>query len=160
MRLVPSHWAPEEKVGLSFTSVHAPVADNGLLLAAARQLSQLVTGGGCWERWVWTVTPGAGYDQHPVRRPRTPWPDTPDPETFVGQCFVRAERQTFFPLAPGQAVFAIHVLLQPLRQAAADPRDAKHLHDAIASMSEAVLAYKGLAPARDRLLAWLAGRAA
>jgi len=27
-------------------------------------------------------------------------------------------------------------------------------------MSEAVLAYKGLAPARDRLLSWLAGRAA
>jgi len=109
---------------------------------------------------VWAVRPGAGYDQHPVRRPRTPWPDTVDPEAFAAQCFVRAERQTFFPLAPGQAVFAIRVLLQPLRQAAADPGDAMHLHEALASMSEAVLAYKGLAPARDRLLSWLAGRAA
>jgi hypothetical protein len=34
--------------------------------------------------------------------------------------------------------------------------DARRLHDALASMSDAVLAYKNLAPARDRLLAWLA----
>ncbi|QJW84810.1 DUF3445 domain-containing protein [Ramlibacter terrae] len=93
---VPSHWAPEEKVGLPFTSVHAPVADNQLLLAAARQLTQLVTGGGCWERWVWTVTPGASHDQHPVRQPRTPRPGTQDPEDFARHCFLRAERQTFF----------------------------------------------------------------
>ncbi|MGV3572066.1 MAG: heme-dependent oxidative N-demethylase subunit alpha family protein [Ramlibacter sp.] len=159
---VPSHWAPEDKVGLPFTAVHAPVADNQLLLGAARQLAQLVTAGGCWERWVWTVTPGTGHDQHPARHPRTPWPDTRDLAVFAQQCVLRAERQTFFPLAPGagQAVFTIRVLLQPLAEAVADPGDARRLHAAIASMSDAVLAYKSLAPARDRLLAWLASRAA
>jgi len=47
------------------------------------------------------------------------------------------------------------VMLQPLVQAAARPQQAQRLHDALASMSEAVLAYKGLAAAREPLLRWL-----
>lgn len=159
---VPSHWAPEEKLGLPFTAVHAPVADNQLLVAAGRQLAQLVTGGDRWERWVWTVTPSGRHDQHPLRQPRTPWPQSPDPADFAHQCFLRSERQTFFPVAPGsnQAVFTIRVMLQPLADAVATPAQARQLHASLASMSEAVLAYKNLAPARDRLLAWLAERGA
>jgi hypothetical protein len=38
--------------------------------------------------------------------------------------------------------------------------DARRLHASLASMSQAVLQYKGLAPARERLLAWLAARGA
>jgi hypothetical protein len=157
----PSHWAPEEKLGLPFTAVHAPVADNQLLLGAARQLAQLVTGGGEWERFVWTLSPSGRYDQHPHRQPRAPWP----PETgdaFAQHLFLRAERQTFFPLGEGsgQAVFTIHVMLQPLAEAVATPAHAQRLHEALATMSDAVLAYKGLAPARERLLAWLKERGA
>ena len=37
--------------------LNAPVADNQVLLAAARPLVQLVTGGARWERFVWTVSP-------------------------------------------------------------------------------------------------------
>ncbi len=33
---LPSHWAPEDKLGLSFAALHAPVADNAALLAASR----------------------------------------------------------------------------------------------------------------------------
>jgi len=155
---VPSHWAPEDKLGLSFADVHAPVADNRLLLAAGAQLVQLVTAGERFERFVWTVSPSGRFDQHPRRHPRAPWPQTDDPQAFARQCFLRAERQTFFPMeeAPGQAVFTIRVMLQPLAEAVTSPQDAQRLHAALASMSEAVLAYKNLAPARERLLAWLA----
>jgi hypothetical protein len=158
---VPSHWAPEEKLGLPFTAVHAPVADNQLLVGAHRQLVQLVTSGERFERFVWTITPSGRFDQHPHRHPRTPWPDTPQPEAFAQQCFLRAERQTFFPVpaADRQAVFTIHVMLQPLPAAVRSRENAQRLHDALASMSEAVLAYKNLAPARHRLLAWLAALA-
>lgn len=158
---VPSHWAPEDKLGQPFASVHAPVADNQALLAAARQLVGLVTSGERFERFVWTVTPSGRFDQHPQRQPRLPWPDAADPEGFARQCFLRVERQTFFPVqgVPGQAVFTIRVMLQPLVQAVARPDDAQRLHAALASMSDAVLAYKNLAPARARLLAWLAERA-
>jgi len=159
---VPSHWAPEDKLGLPFAAVHGPVADNQALLAAGAQLVRLVTGGDRFERFVWTFTPSARHDQHPRRHPRMPWPDTADPEAFARQCFLRWERQTFFPVsdAPGQAVFTIRVAVNPLHEAVRTSADARLLHDALASMSDAVLAYKSLGPARERLLAWLAARGA
>lgn len=156
---VPSHWAPEDKVGLPFAAVHAPVADNQALLAAGAQLVRLVTSGERFERFVWTLTPSGRYDQHPRRHPRAPWPDTADPAAFAAQCFLRSERQTFFPV-PGtrQAVFTIRVVLQPLNEAVRNGAEARRLHESLGSMSDAVLAYKNLAPARDRVLAWLAQR--
>jgi hypothetical protein len=159
---VPSHWAPAEKPGLPFDRVHAPVADNQALLAAGHQLVRLVTGGGHFERFVWTVTPSGRFDQHPHRHGRAPWPETPDPEAFARGCWLRSERQTFFPVpgVPGQAIFTIRVMLQPLQEAVHSAEDARRLHASLASMSEAVLRYKSLAPARDRLLAWLASRGA
>lgn len=154
----PSHWAPEDKLGLPFAAVHAPVADGELLRAASQQLVQLATGGEHWERFVWTVTPSPRHDQHPRRQPRAPWPPTPDPEAFAAQCWLRVERQTFLPIGQGtrQAVFTIRVMLQPLTQAVDTPQKAGRLHDSLASMSDAVLAYKNLLPAREPLLRWLA----
>lgn len=158
---VPSHWAPEDKLGLDFAALHAPVADNAALLAASRQLASLVTAGDCWERFVWTVSPSGRHDQHPRRHPRQPWPATGDADAFARQCWLRAERQVFFPVGHGtrQAVFAIHVMLQPLAQAVRAPGRARRLHDSLASMSQAVLDYKNLGPAREPLLRWLAPRA-
>ena len=154
---VPSHWAPQAKLGLPFAAVHAPVADNALLQGAGDKLVQLVTGGDCWERHVWTVTPSPRYDQHPGRHARRPWPLAAEPDDFAAQCFLRAERQTFFPVGRGtrQAVFTIRVMLQPLAQAVATREQAQRLHDSLLSMSDAVLDYKGLSLARERLLAWL-----
>lgn len=159
---VPSHWAPEEKIGLDFAAVHAPVADNRLLTGASSQLVKLATSGECWERFVWTVSPSGRYDQHPRRHAREPWPHANDVDAFGNRCWLRWERQTFFPVGAGthQAVFTIRVTLQPLSEATAVPGGARRLHDSIASMSDAVLAYKGLGAAREPLLAWLAQRAA
>lgn len=159
---VPSHWAPEDKLGLDFASVHGPVADNAALLAASRQLVQLVTGGERWERSVWTISPSDRYDQHPRRHQRTPWPQTTDAQTFAAGCHLRAERQTFFPVGQGtrQAVFTIRVMLTPLTEVAARPAAAAALHAAIASMSATILDYKGLSAARQPLLDWLADQGA
>lgn len=154
---VPSHWAPEDKLGLDFAAVHVPVADNAALLSAARQLVALATGGGSWERSVWTISPSARYDQHPRRHSREAWPGTVDPGEFAGHCWLRAERQVFFPVGAGtrQAVFTIRVMLQPLAQAVQAPADALRLHDSLATMSPAVLDYKNLGAARGPLLRWL-----
>lgn len=156
----PSHWAPEDKLGLDFASVHAPVADNRMLQAASRQLVDLVTRGGRWERQVWSISPSPRHDQHPRRHVPTAWPLENDLETFAAACWLRVERQTFFPVGDdtGQAVFTIRVRLQALMQAVDSAARAQRLHDSLASMSEAVLAYKGLAAAGPRLLAWLAAR--
>lgn len=157
---VPSHWAPEDKLGLDFAAVHQPVADNSALIAASQQLVALATSGECWERFVWTISPSPRYDQHPRRHARAPWPSTADPQAFARQCWLRAERQVFFPVGQGtrQAVFAIRVTLQPLAQAVEGPGAAVRLRDSLASMSQAVLDYKNLSQARDGLLRWLEPR--
>jgi len=157
---LPSHWSPQEKIGRHFAQVHAPVADNRLLLAASEHLARLVTGAQRWERFVWTIVPEARLDMHPQRTPKRPWPEDADAEGLVRGAFLRTERQTFIPLPEArQAIFTIHVESRPLGQAVAAAEDAAALHAALATMSEAVLAYRSLAPARDRLLAWLAARA-
>jgi dimethylamine monooxygenase subunit A len=157
---VPSNWAPEDKLGLDFAALHAPVADNAALVAASQQLVALATGGDCWERSVWTLSASSRYDQHPRRHARTAWPQTREPEEFARQSWLRAERQVFFPVGESmrQAVFAIRVMLQPLAQAVRTPEQARRMHDALASMSTAVLDYKNLVPAREPLLRWLGSR--
>lgn len=151
---LPSHWAPQAKVGRHFTEVHGPVADNTLLLKASAGLLRVVTGAEAWERFVWTVTDHPRLNAHPSFANSDRWSHPID----AGAWF-RSEHQTFIPL-PGraQAVFTIHVQLQALAAVSAQPRRAAALHDAIATMSPAVLEYRGLAPVRDALLAWLQQR--
>jgi len=152
---LPSHWAPETKVGRHFAEVHAPVADNALLLKASESLLKLVTGSERWERFVWTVTDHPRLNAHPAHVDPVRWPGT-----RVDRAWLRTEHQTFIPLPERrQAVFTIHVELQALAQAAHPPSRAAVLHAAIATMSPAVLDYRGLATVREPLLAWLAQRA-
>ncbi len=152
---LPSHWAPEDKVGLPFAAVHAPVADNALLLQAAASLTRLVCSEQRWERFVWNVTDNPRLHTHPARVPHGRWQGT-----AAGQGWFRSERQTFIPLpAHGQAVFTIGVEVQPLDHVLRVPGRARRLHEAVASMSPAVLGYRGLEAVREPLLQWLQGRA-
>ncbi len=153
---LPSHWAPETKVGRHFAEVHAPVADNALLLNASESLMRLVCGNERWERFVWTVTDHPRLHAHPDRTDPLRWQHTAVPDAWW-----RTEHQTFIPLPQlGQSVFTIHVQVQPLAAALQPQARAERLHDAIASMSPAVLAYRGLDSVRGPLLAWLNTRAA
>ena len=157
---LPSHWAPEDKIGRHFTEIHAPVADNALLLAAGAGLMRMVTAPDRWERFVWTLSPHSRLHAHPHRRAPVAWPAHATPDEVAAQAFWRTERQTFIPVPERrQAVFTIHVEVQPLASAVADPAKAAQLRDALASMSPAVLAYRALGPAREPLLAWLDKRA-
>ena len=152
---LPSHWAPEDKVGHHFAAVHAPVADNALLVKASESLTRLVCGEDRWERFVWNVTDNPRLHAHPARAGDHRWEGTP-----VQGAWWRTERQTFIPLpAQQQAVFTIHVQVQPLTEALHTPQRAGLLHDAVASMSPEVLRYRGLQSVREPLLQWLAARA-
>lgn len=151
---LPSHWAPEDKVGRHFADVHAPVADNRLIVGASTALTRMVTGADRWERFVWNVTPHPRLHAHPRHVGPDRWQGTP-----VSRAWWRSERQTFVPV-PGrrQAVFTIAVDVVALAAAIDTPARAAQLHAAVASMSDAVLAYRGLQPVHDELLAWLAAR--
>jgi hypothetical protein len=165
---LPSHWAPPHKIGAHFTQIHAPVADNTLLIKAADSLVRLVTGGGAgsdagdaagaprWERFVWNVTDQPRLHTHPEHVAPRDWQ-----HTEPASAWFRSEHQSFVPLPDlGLAFFTIRVDVQPLARVLDTPTRARALHDAVATMSPAVLDYRGLAPVRERLLAWLAARAA
>jgi hypothetical protein len=157
---LPSHWAPEDKVGRHFAQVHAPVADNALLISAGAHLMRLVTGTERWERFVWTITHRPNLRQHPGDGAAASWPASGAADELAASAFFRTERQTFIPVpSQQQAVFTIHVEMHPLCQAMAVPAHACLVHDALASMSPSVLAYRGLTDVRGRLLEWLSQRA-
>jgi len=152
---LPSFWAPEEKVGRHFAAVHAPVADNALLIKASEALTRTVTRPARWERFVWTITDHPQLHAHPQRVDPQRWL-----HTLVAASWWRTEHQTFIPLPESsQAVFTIHVQIERLADALALPRRAAVLHDAVASMSPAVLDYRGLTGVRAPLLHWLASLA-
>ena len=94
---LPSHWAPEHKVGRSFAEVHAPVADNQRIVGAAAHLARLVTGIDRWERFVWTITRHPRLHAHPARVDPAPWPDDVEGEALPQLAWWRTERQTFHP---------------------------------------------------------------
>jgi hypothetical protein len=157
---LPSHWAPERKVGRPFAEVHAPVADNRLMTGAATHLARLVTGSERWEHFVWTIARHPRLHAHPDRIDPAPWPDHLAGDALAASAWWRTERQSFIPVDDHQqALFTIHVEVQPLAQALADPARAARVHAALASMSPAVLEYRGFTAIRDRMLHWLAERA-
>ena len=157
---LPSGWAPEDKVGHHYAHVHGPVADNQLLVTAGEHLARLVTGDERWARDVWSITRHPRLHAHPARQDPAPWPADAGVDQLAQRAAFRTEHQTFIPLPQRrQAVFTIHVNLVPLTEAITHADQARQVHDALASMSHAVLAYRGLTDARDRLLVWLKDRA-
>lgn len=152
---LPSHCAPERTVGRPFA---APVAQDQLITGAASQLAELVRGAERWERFVWTIAPHPRLHAHPDRVDPAPWPAHLEGDALAAQAWWRTEHQTSIPVeGQAQAVFTIHVEVQPLRAALADGARRMRVHDALASMNDAALEHCGLAPVRDRLLHWLAG---
>ncbi|MDZ7589614.1 MAG: DUF3445 domain-containing protein [Rubrivivax sp.] len=151
---LPSHWAPEQKVGHHFAEIHAPAADSEPLRGAGDSLMQRISGSERWERFAWNVTDQPRLHAHPARVDARRWQ-----HTAVADAWWRTERQTFIPV-PGltQAVVTIHVEVQRLAEAIETPERAAALHAAVASMSDAVLACRGLSTVREPLLDWLAAR--
>lgn len=159
----PSNWNPAEKLGLDFGAIHAPVADNAVLQAGARGIVDMAFRQAPMLRHVWLLTPNGDLAQHPETR-RTRWEDAMAMANVPGasgrlvdQVFFRVERQTTLPLpALRRGVFFIRVLVAPLTEVlAVAPGRSAELAEALASMSEAVVAYRGMTAVRERLCAEL-----
>ena len=159
----PSNWSPAEKHGLDFAAIHAPVADNALLQAGGKGIVDMAFRQAPMLRHVWLLTPSGDLPQHPETR-RTRWEDAlaaadaPGASgRLIDQVFYRVERQTTLPLpALQRGVFFIRVMVCPLTEAlGAGPGRAAQLAEALASMSEAVVAYRGMGAVRERLCAEL-----
>lgn len=157
----PSNWAPAEKLGLDFAAIHAPVADNALLQSGGQGIVDMAFRQASMLRHVWLLSPNGDLAQHPETR-RTRWEDAvaqadATGQRLIHQVFFRVERQTTLPLpALRRGVFFIRVMVCPLTEAlGVAPGRAAGLREALRSMSDAVVAYRGMAAVRERLCAEL-----
>lgn len=146
----PTGWDPARVVGQDFSAIHQPVADAALIQRAAVPLSRLLVQPGLRQRQVWTLSASPALSLHPADGiPRT--------AGSLDAVWFRSERQTIVPI-PGAAaaIFLIRVFVTPLAQIlAVDPSRASLLCQALRSMSDAVVQYKGLAQIRRTVLAEL-----
>lgn len=136
----PSGWRPAEKLDQSFRQLHEPVADAQDLMAAAPALSQAMCSKGPFVRYVWTIAGNAD-------RGRLPGVDSFAHAASVDDLWFRCERQVTVPLAGQASLFLIRVFVSPLRQVVHSAERWVTLQKALASMSPAMIAYKGLSRA-------------
>lgn len=153
---LPSGWAPAEKVGRSFASVHLPVAHSEQLMASAPQIVRAMIHSGPFVRYVWGIHRDAELCHNPRLHTPARWLQDGGPEELAHQAYFRVERQTTcgFP-SLNRALFTIRYWVAPLAEVAADPWQRERLTSALEGMDDVELAYKGLTEARDRLVAWL-----
>lgn len=153
----PSRWDPREKLGLDFAAIHAPVADNQMLVAAGPNLMTMAFMKQPMLRHVWLIVPAASLDQHPEKN-QAWWSEAlADPSPLLPRLFFRIERQTTWPLPHFQrAVFFIRLMMSPLVDVVNTvPGRAAQLAASLRSMTPAIVAYRGMTDALPRLLAEL-----
>lgn len=155
----PNHWSPAEKIGKPFADVHRPVAGIEPLVKAAPSLIAMMIEKGPWERFAWGVSTDTVLNHHPDN-PADPARTLNDyaPARVGAGTYMRIERQTLigFPAEHG-ALFTIRTYFTPVAAIARDPARRQALASALAGMTEAQVAYKGLTRLREPLLAYLLG---
>src|SRR5205085_5294996 len=101
-----------------------------------------------WERINWGLSRSPELNQHPSRKlPRL------DANVALDEVWFRAEYQSLISLPKtGAVLFGIRLVIEPLARLQNDEAFVSGLSRAVASMPDAVAAYKGIGPARERLL--------
>lgn len=151
----PTRWILTEKLGLSLSQIHGPVAfyDQQLAEPVDRFLSRLRVDAPVW-RANWNLVDDDARCQAYVPVPGRRLSCTPvDVADLV---HLRVERQTLRRLPDSGAVaFGIRVHQQPVRCLESDPATGARLLDAIRSLPAETFAYKGLAAFWPELEEWL-----
>ncbi len=155
---LPSHWDPAEKLGLNFSDIHQPVADNAGLKKSHPSLLKAMIHKGPFVRYGWSLPNSAALAHNPTlsQDSRPTIDPTCDGDALLDSLYFRVERQTFLNLPTWQrGVFLIRIYQRPLRAALTTPQRATRLANSIASMSPAMLAYKSLSSFAPQLISAL-----
>ena len=145
----PSSWSFEEKVGRPLDAIHTPVPTfNTQFASPVKQFLARMKPGISWERINWGLSRTPELNQHPNRRlPRL------DALVDLNDVWFRIEYQSLVALPRTCGIlFGIRLIIEPLSRLVADPDFAAGLPRALATMQESVATYKGLQPARQRLI--------
>ncbi|GAB4024177.1 heme-dependent oxidative N-demethylase family protein [Spirosoma koreense] len=160
-------WCLDEKLGLPFWQIHAPIAPivEPMLRAAQQLMARLPAGRSVW-RANWSIKINDQLDMTSRHTPalkqmladRLP---TLTPETIGDQLYVRVERQTLTRLPrSGAVLFGIHTYQNLLAHEADDPERATRMAQVFSTTPAAMLAYKSMTPFLSPLLTYLSRRSA
>ena len=153
----PNHWAAQDKIGKDFVMTHQPVPGIERINHRANEINLACLNKGPFVRFAW----GLSTDHFLNHHPRAPAGIEPpqwsgrkfDPESPV--LFMRTERQTIQGFqAEGLLLFTIRTYFYAVDELAREYQ--KALLNALHSMTEATLQYKGLAESKDAICDWLA----
>jgi len=126
----PSGWIPSSELNSNLSKLHAPVADNELLIKSSKKLAQHMNKQTI-RRWVWNVTTISNLSNHPnIERPKI---------IDFDSLYFRLETQVSTPLDNESSLFLVKVDVVPLRKVWNEK-----ILESINSMSENVLKYKNL----------------
>ncbi len=154
----PSHWRLADKLGRPLDLIHAPVPGFGAQLAATveRFFVNLAPERPVW-RANWSLVDTPELFLPPEHRLQ---PKRVESEHAGQQVWLRVERQTLrrLPLTR-DVLFTIRTYVEPLADVIDTPAAARALAARLLELPDAMAAYKGIAPIRAPLLAWLERRA-
>lgn len=145
----PSHWDLGQKLGLPMAEIHDPVP--GLNETLGRQIDGFlarIKPGVSWERANWGLSRSPELNLHPSRKmPRL------DATVTLDEVWFRLEEQSLVALpGSGGILFGIRLVIRPMREIKEDPAACQGMIRALQTMPEPMARYKGIAPARERLL--------
>ena len=149
----PSSWRLREKLGRPIEFIHDVVPGlNATLGPAIHRFLAGLKPGVAWLRSNWGLSRSAELNQHPDRElPRL------DATIRADEVWLRVEYQALVALPEsGGILFGIRIASQPLAEVKSNPEVARRLARALRTMPASVAAYKGIAPARERVLKLLA----
>lgn len=149
----PSSWRLTDKIGHPIECIHSPVPGlNTAIGAGIHKFLANLKPGAAWLRHNWGLTRSAEMNHHPDRKlPRL------DETVCRDDVWLRVEHQALVALpASGGILFGIQVMNHALSELKADSLATRRLIHLLETMPEAMAVYKGIAPARKRILQLLA----
>ncbi|HRI16181.1 MAG TPA: DUF3445 domain-containing protein [Verrucomicrobiota bacterium] len=146
----PSWWNPAEKLGLPIEAIHAPVPTlNAELGSRIRKFLERLPSETTFTRENWGLAAVPDRNLHPhLKRQRL------DAQASLGRTWLRIEHQAFRSLPQSEGLaFVIWLTVHPLSEVTRNPEVASAFHRQLTTMPEEIARYKGLAEARESLLA-------
>jgi hypothetical protein len=136
----PSSWIPKQRIGMSLTDIHAPVADGDRLRQMSQRIAETIAdpAQGSFRRHVWTISNSGELSQHPKNK-------SDRLINAIDDLWFRLETQTTMPLDDGKSsVFFVRVETEPLQTFWNNPEQQEIIKASINSMTDSVLDYKNL----------------
>jgi hypothetical protein len=155
----PNDWCLRDKLGKSFLNIHDPVPLFASTVghSSSLLLERLKVGRPVWRvNWAFKTTPQLTLTPRYVRQLREEVNEDVTRETIGTRCYLRVERQTLSRLPLTHAIlFTVHTYRTPLADIAQDNDAARRMANVVRTTPTEMLAYKGMLPFVDVLLAYL-----